>query len=74
MRAAHGAEPVLLLDDVSSELDPSRTGAVYEFLRDSESQIFVTTTRPDLFVLPGVGGVSRADFRLAEGALFQASH
>jgi len=69
VRAARGAEPILLLDDVSSELDPERTGAVYEFLRETPSQVFVTTTRPELFVLPGISGSERADFRVVEGAL-----
>jgi DNA replication and repair protein RecF len=69
VREARGSEPVLLLDDVSSELDPGRTGAVYEFLRETPSQVFVTTTRPDLFVLPSDGARVRADFRLSEGAI-----
>ncbi len=46
VREARRAHPVLLLDDVSSELDPARTGAVYDFLRETQSQVFVTTTRP----------------------------
>jgi DNA replication and repair protein RecF len=69
VRAARGSEPVLLLDDVSSELDPGRTGAVYEFLNGTASQVFVTTTRPDLFFLPDVARADRADFRLVGGAL-----
>ncbi len=56
---ARSAEPVLLLDDVSSELDAGRTGAVYDFVRDSACQIFVTTTRPELF-LPGSSASERA--------------
>jgi DNA replication and repair protein RecF len=47
-RAAR-VSPVLLLDDFSSELDASRTGAVYGLLRDTPSQVFVTTTRSELF-------------------------
>jgi DNA replication and repair protein RecF len=46
---ARSARPLLLLDDVSSELDPARIGAVQRFLRDSQSQVFVTTTRSDGF-------------------------
>lgn len=69
VRAARGSEPVLLLDDVSSELDPRRTGAVYEFLNETASQVFVTTTRPDLFFLPDVAPADRADFRLVDGGL-----
>jgi DNA replication and repair protein RecF len=69
VRVARGGNPVLLLDDVSSELDPARTGAVYEFLRDTPSQVFVTTTRPELFTTPGLQPGDRADFRLAGGVL-----
>jgi len=60
---------VLLLDDVSSELDPARTGAVYDFLRETQSQVFVTTTRPELFPTPGASSLERADWQLVSGAL-----
>lgn len=69
VREARGAHPVLLLDDVSSELDPARTGAVYEFLRTTQSQVFVTTTRPELFATPALEAAERADWRLQAGAL-----
>jgi DNA replication and repair protein RecF len=51
LEARTGEAPILLLDDVLSELDPERQGA---FLRGVESfeQAFVTTTHP----VPGVGG------------------
>lgn len=64
------AHPILLLDDISSELDSSRAGAVYGYLQESPSQIFVTTTRPELFVTPGVEATERFDFRLVNGAVF----
>jgi DNA replication and repair protein RecF len=73
VRAARRAEPILLLDDVSSELDPSRTGAVYEFLHDTPSQVFVTTTRPELFSTAGMKPSDRADFRLVGGVLSPAA-
>lgn len=69
IRAARGAHPLLLLDDVSSELDPARIGAVEAFLRHSHSQVFVTTTRADLFQTPGSGPAERRDYRLRSGAL-----
>ena len=69
VREARRAHPVLLLDDVSSELDPARTGAVYDFLRETQSQVFVTTTRPELFPTPGASGLERADWELVSGAL-----
>jgi DNA replication and repair protein RecF len=60
---------VLLLDDVSSELDPERTRAVAGWLRASESQVFVTTTRRDLFDDIELGASDRASFALVHGAL-----
>jgi DNA replication and repair protein RecF len=69
VRQARGAEPILLLDDVSSELDPERTGAVYEFLRNTPGQVFVTATRPELFLLPSAEASERADWALFGGAI-----
>jgi DNA replication and repair protein RecF len=69
IREARGAHPILLLDDVSSELDPSRTGAVYELVRQWPSQVLVTTTRPELFETGLGSGSERRDFRLERGAL-----
>ena len=40
--------PILLLDDVSSELDRTRTAALFAFVGRQEGQIFLTTTRPEL--------------------------
>ncbi|MFO0678248.1 MAG: DNA replication/repair protein RecF [Polyangiaceae bacterium] len=48
VRSARGVQPVLLLDDVSSELDRERTSALFAFLRDHEGQVLLTTTRPEL--------------------------
>jgi DNA replication and repair protein RecF len=48
IRAATGLEPIQLLDDVSSELDPIRTAALFSFLAEARGQIFLTTTRADL--------------------------
>jgi DNA replication and repair protein RecF len=64
-----GLEPILLLDDVSSELDPDRTAALFRFLALSRGQIFLTTTRPDLIVTPGIDRNGRRDFRIDRGAL-----
>ena len=60
---------MLLLDDVSSELDPTRTGAVYDFLHGTPNQVFVTTTRPELFVTRDLTAGERSDFRLTGGVL-----
>ncbi len=40
----HGAYPILLLDDVLSELDFVKRGALIEFLQSIKTQIFLTTT------------------------------
>ena len=36
--------PVLLLDDVSSELDPTKNQKLFQFLNDFSGQVFITTT------------------------------
>ncbi len=61
------AHPVLLLDDVSSELDADRTESVLSLLEASQGQIFVTTTRPELFASAAFASSERAEFRVAEG-------
>lgn len=42
---ARSQQPILVLDDVVSELDPHRTSAVLDWVSKIESQVFVTTTR-----------------------------
>ncbi|MBK8252489.1 MAG: DNA replication and repair protein RecF [Polyangiaceae bacterium] len=49
---ARGISPILLLDDVSSELDAERTDALFSYLASQQGQIFVTTTRRALISLP----------------------
>ncbi|MGZ3768447.1 MAG: DNA replication/repair protein RecF [Bdellovibrio sp.] len=43
-RKAHGTYPVLMLDDVLSELDKTKRDALIMFLHEINTQIFVTTT------------------------------
>ena len=43
---ATGDPPVLLLDDVSSELDPARNRSLFEFLGQVGCQTLITTTDP----------------------------
>lgn len=73
VRNARGLHPVLLLDDVSSELDPERTGAVYEVVRQAPSQVVVTTTRPELFDTSTLAKGCRVDYRLEGGKLVSRS-
>lgn len=44
LEAAHGSLPLLLLDDVSSELDPERNAYLMHYLAESGAQVFLTTT------------------------------
>jgi DNA replication and repair protein RecF len=62
--AARGVRPVLLLDDVSSELDRERTAALFEYLKDERGQVFLTTTRPELIA---ISTAERSDFRVERG-------
>lgn len=43
-RTVHGNDPVLMLDDVLSELDSDKRLALISFLKEIKSQIFITTT------------------------------
>jgi DNA replication and repair protein RecF len=62
--------PILLLDDVSSELDRERTSALFSFLREQNGQVFLTTTRPELIDTGSARGASeRKDFCVIGGAL-----
>jgi DNA replication and repair protein RecF len=65
---ARGVRPILLLDDVSSELDRARTAALFAFLREQRGQVFLTTTRPEL-IDTWADGDSRRDFVVSSGSL-----
>jgi DNA replication and repair protein RecF len=60
-----GDAPVLLLDDVSSELDPTRNAQLFSFLRDVRCQAFITTTHPSHVLLIE----ERLDFQVLNGSL-----
>lgn len=64
--AARGVRPILLLDDVSSELDRSRTAALFSFLREQRGQVFLTTTRPEL-IDTGDDAAARRDYAVEAG-------
>lgn len=68
-RKAHGVYPVLMLDDVLSELDSAKRNALITFLHEINTQIFVTTTDftlPDSFTLDKI-----AVLKIHEGKLCQ---
>lgn len=46
-RQVHGESPLLLLDDVTSELDSGRVSSFFEILEDFGCQIVLTTTHID---------------------------
>jgi DNA replication and repair protein RecF len=60
-----GSAPVLLLDDVSSELDATRNAQLFQFLREVPSQCFITTTAPAHVLLTE----ERQDYRVLSGAI-----
>jgi DNA replication and repair protein RecF len=60
-----GDAPVLLLDDVSSELDPTRNEQLFAFLKTVRCQAFITTTRPTHVLLTE----ERKDFRIVTGQI-----
>lgn len=63
-----GLWPIQLLDDVSSELDPARTEALFSTLREARGQAFITSTRGDL--LRGALGAAKAkQFQVVGGAI-----
>lgn len=50
--AQHESWPVLLMDDVSSELDPVRNAHLFSFLDTLKTQVFITTTDHRVLQLP----------------------
>lgn len=69
LSSEHQEPPVLLLDDVSSELDQERNEYLFDFLRLQENQCFITTTHPKHVLLAS----DRLDFRVEAGRIEQAS-
>jgi DNA replication and repair protein RecF len=64
---AHGDSPILLLDDVSSELDPQRNEYLFDHLAALAGQCFITTTHPGHVLLRH----HRADYRISGGEILQ---
>lgn len=61
----HGELPILLLDDVSSELDPSRNEYLFQYLAQQAGQCFITTTAAGHVLLTH----DRADYRIENGQI-----
>lgn len=60
-----GRVPILLLDDVSSELDATRNARLMGLLDELGAQVFVTTTQPELIRVAH----HRVDFRVEAGRI-----
>jgi DNA replication and repair protein RecF len=70
VRGVRGVRPILLLDDVSSELDRARTAALFESLRHEPCQVLLTTTRPELIETSFLSETrDRRDFRVVGGQI-----
>jgi len=67
VRAALGRPPLLLLDDVSSELDPAKNRYLLEYLAALEGQVFLTST--DRRLLEAAAGPGSALYRVEKGAV-----
>ena len=67
LQAIFGESPLLLLDDISSELDARRNGNLMEFLTARDIQVFITTTEPSPALLSTA--VNCAVFRVENGNL-----
>jgi DNA replication and repair protein RecF len=61
----HGELPILLLDDVSSELDETRNRYLFEHLAGLAGQCFITTTHPRHVLV----GTDRADYAVRGGEI-----
>lgn len=66
-RSPEGAPPLLLLDDVSSELDPRRTALLFRTLGAQAGQCILTTTSPRFIDLPAE--VTARGFRVERGTI-----
>lgn len=53
IRAALGRTPILLLDDITSELDNKRKDFLFMFLEEFSGQVFVTATSPEEIIHKG---------------------
>lgn len=69
LERSHDNPPILLLDDVSSELDETRNQYLFAFLRERHNQCFITTTAARHVLLDR----ERVDFAVAGGVITRLS-
>lgn len=67
LRANLGEYPLLLLDDVSSELDPDRNRYLMSYLGSLDAQVILTTT--DLGLVRDAAGDEAVVYRVKAGAI-----
>jgi DNA replication and repair protein RecF len=72
IRALLGRPPLLLLDDVSSELDPAKNRFLLAYLRSLDGQAFLTTT--DARLLQPAAGPETRFLRVEGGAVTDLIH
>ncbi len=65
LEARSGTIPILLLDDVSSELDRNTNRRLFAYLVQIGAQVFLTTTHPEFILLEN----DRSDFTISSGRL-----
>ncbi len=63
-----GTPPLLLLDDMTSELDRDRNGNFMKYLKEKETQVFITTTGLENINLSGISNYST--FPVSDGKFF----
>jgi DNA replication and repair protein RecF len=63
-----GHPPVLLLDDMTSELDRERQERLFNYLQRSKGQVFITTTAPAALLADSLRGA--VSHRVAQGMIF----
>lgn len=69
IKVSRNLDPVLLLDDIVSELDPNRTIDVFAWLEHTRSQIFISAPRDDVLSSSIFRTKEQRVFVVKEGAL-----
>ena len=69
VETARQVQPVLLLDDVASELDLDRTERVFAWLHGAPSQVFLSTPRPDLLKALRIDAEKSKQFEVRTGMI-----
>jgi DNA replication and repair protein RecF len=75
LRRVQGRAPLLLLDDVSSELDPQRNEFLMRYLKELQAQVVLTTTDPHLVAVAtsGENGAASALFHRVQNGRIEAA-